>query len=282
MKFTFAQFNQMFETELDCLKHLFNSFYAHKACPCCGKVGNYYKVKKRKVYACSCGKHQLCPTADTIFHKSRTALKTWFYVIYMFSQSKNGVSAKEVERVTGVTYKTAWRMCKQVRLLMDSDRNFKFMGTVEVDETYVGGKGTGKRGRGAENKTPVVGVVERNGDVRAYVTTNVKSSTVLPIIRDNVELGANVMTDEYNVYNRVESEGYVHDTIQHKAKKYVFGDVHTNTIEGFWGQLKRGIDGTYHAVSPKYLQSYVNEFSFRYNQRNSSEHLFHALVGRIA
>lgn len=280
-KFTYVDFNRMFPSEKSCVEFLFNKNHKDTVCPSCKQCGRFHKIKSRKVYSCACGGHQICPTANTIFHKSRTPLKTWFFVVFLFSQSKNGVSAKEVQRMTGVTYKTAWRMCKHVRSLMEDGKGDKFMGTVEMDETYVGGKGKGTRGRGAKKKTPVFGIVERQGDVRAYVTPNVKSSTVMPLVKRNVEIDANVMTDEYGIYNKLENEGYAHRRIKHKEKKYVFGDVHTNTIEGFWSQLKRGIHGTYHAVSPSYLQSYVDEFAFRWNHRQSPSHIFYTLAERV-
>lgn len=282
MKYTVIDFHNQFGTEEQCLNYLFQKRFGDKACPKCGNSDCFYKVKGRKVFACSCGKHQICPTADTIFHKSRTRLYLWFYAIFLFAQSKNGVSGKELERQLGVTYKTAWRMAKQIRALMSDDNEMKLVGTVEADETYVGGKGSNnKRGRGAENKTPVFGIVERQGNVRAYAVDNVKMSTIRPIMRENIELGANVMTDEFNIYNRVSEDGFIHEKINHGRKEYVFGDVYTNTIEGFWSQLKRGVDGTYHAISPKYLQDYINEFAFRWNHRNSPQHHFEILMGRV-
>ena len=197
------------------------------------------------------------------------------------SQNRNGMSAKELQRHLGVTYKTAWRIFTQIRKLMN-DKGGKMSGIVEADETYIGGKGKNNlRGRGAENKTPVVGIVERKGRVKAVKTDNVKSSTVMPLLRDNVVVGTKLMTDEYGIYNKASKAGYKHEKIMHGAKEYVRGNVHTNTIEGFWSQVKRSIDGTYHSVSPKYLQSYLNEFAFRYNRKTSSSHLFWHLLERI-
>ncbi|MDP8233916.1 MAG: IS1595 family transposase [Candidatus Saelkia tenebricola] len=275
MKYTIKNFQKEFPNDDVCLDHLFAQRFEHLA-----DFNKYYRVSNRKCYAHSETGEQIHPLAGTIFHKSSTKLTLWFYAIFLFSQSKNGISAKELERHLGVTYKCAWRMAKQIRELMQQKPSM-FTGTVEADETYVGGKGkNNKRGRGAENKTPVVGIVERGGSVVAKATTNVKASTVMPLIRENVKIGANLMTDEYNIYNKAGLE-YNHQTIQHGAKEYVRGDVHTNTIEGFWSQLKRSIDGTFHSVSPKYLQAYVNEFAFRYNHRNSSLHLFQILSGKI-
>lgn len=277
-KYTIKDFNKDFMTEQDCLQYVFQARYGDlEQCIFCGKPASYHKTAQRKRYKCAhCG-NDINPLADTIFHKSSTSLKLWFHAIYLFSVSKNGVSAKELERQLGVTYKTAWRMAKQIRKLFEEGFTEKFKGTVEVDETYVGGQRRGKRGRGAEGKAPVIGVVERNGEVRAKVSLDTKAASVMPIIIDNVEQGARVVTDEYQSYKRVSLHGFKHDRIKHKSKQYVVGDVHTNTIEGFWSQLKRGINGTYHSVSPKYLQTYVNEFSFRYNHRKAGP-LFPSLL----
>ncbi len=141
----------------------------------------------------------------------------------------------------------------------------------------MGGSRRGKRGRGAEGKAPVIGIVERQGKVKAKVSIDTKADTIMPMITEYVKPNARVITDEYRSYNRVSLHGFKHDKIKHSAKKYVDGDVHTNTIEGFWGQLKRGLNGTYHSVSTKYLQEYVNEFSFRYNHREGGA-LFPRLV----
>lgn len=166
---------------------------------------------------------------------------------------KNGVAAKELERQLGVTYKCAWRMAKQIRKLFRDSGN-PMGGIVEVDETYIGGKKKGKRGRGADSKTPVFGIVERQGGAKAQVVENIKIKTIQPIINESVVRGATVMSDEFNIYNRVKDNGYEHHTIQHCIGQYVDGIIHSNSIEGFWSQLKRSLSGTHHAVSPKHLQ----------------------------
>ena len=280
-KFTVKQFHEKYPDDDACLDEVFEQRYGClDHCPSCEKAFKYYRRKDRKAYACAYCAHILYPLADTIFHKSSTSLKNWFFAIYLFANSKNGVSAKELERHLGVTYKTAWRMAKQIRLLFqDQDQDDEPMNDiVEADETYVGGRKKGKRGRGAEGKTPVIGIAERNGEVKAIVAPDTKACTVEPFICQNVEKGSQLMTDEYASYRRISLHGYKHQTVNHGSKQYVVGDVHTNTIEGFWSQLKRSINGTYHAVSPKYLQNYVDEFAFRYNLRHADEHLFHHLV----
>ena len=282
-RFTIKDFNTRYPDDNTCLDEVFTKRYQKfTTCPECHKAFKYYKVSDRKCYACqSCG-HQLHPLADTIFHKSSTPLKSWFYAIYLFSVSKNGVSAKELQRQLGVTYKCAWRIAKQVRQLFSGDSQEPLGGVVEVDETYIGGKKkNSKRGRGADGKKPVVGLVEREGSVRAVVTENVKSSTVMPLIKDSVKKGSMIMTDEFVIYQSLTSSGYEHQTVNHGSKQYVEGIKHTNTIEGFWSQLKRSVDGTYHAVSPKYLQTYVDEFAFRYNHRKSTESIYNVLLNKI-
>ena len=281
MRYTIQDFNKEFPDNDSCLQYLFNQRFSGAVCPSCGKAGNYHRQVNTSHFVCSCGKHQLSPKKDTIFENSSTDLYKWFFAIFLFSNSKNGVSAKELQRQLGVTYKCAWRIAKQIRSLFSEDKE-PFDGTVEVDETYIGGKAKGKRGRGSDKKTPVVGLVEREGSVRAVVTENVKSSTVMPLIKDNVKKGSVVMTDEFVVYKAVPKAGYNHHTVNHKSKEYVNGVKHTNTIEGFWSQLKRSVNGTYHAVSPKYLQTYVDEFAYRYNQRKSENPLFLYVIQQIA
>jgi len=278
-KFTIQDFNSKYNSEDVCLDRIFQLCYGNlKKCPKCKKETNFYKRTDKKAYSCQWCGHLLSPLAGTIFHKSETPLKNWFYIIYLFSVSKNGVSGKEIERQLGCTYKTAWRMAKQIRQVFLENKEV-LKGIVELDETYVGGKGgNNKRGRGSENKTPVFGMVERKGNIKATVTVDTKRKTVMPIIRKHVVIGTEVMTDEYLPYRSLPGEGYNHQTVSHGAREYVRGNIHVNTLEGFWSQLKRSINGTYHAVSPKYLQSYVNEFSFRYNYRFSSEILFDLIL----
>lgn len=268
MRYTIKQFQKQFPTDESCLAHIFNQRFPDGCkCPKCGKDA-FHPVKNRRSYACSCG-YQVYPTEGTIFHKSSTSLVLWFYAIFLMAQSKNGVSAKELERHLGVTYKTAWRIAKQIRKLM-SDNDEPFDGEVEADETYVGGKRRGKRGRGAEGKTPVFGVVKRQGGIKTSIVENVRQVTLMPLIKKMVKSGSLIFTDESNSYNKVESMGYGHEKVKHGKNEYVRGNTHTNTIEGFWSQFKRSVHGTFHCVSPKHLQAYLDEFSFRYNHRDVS------------
>ncbi len=286
-KFTFKQFEAQFPDDETCLESIFQNRYGNlKECSSCKKATTFHKVNDRKCYECQWCGYQLHPLADTIFHKSETSLKSWFFAIWLFSNSKNGVSAKELQRQLGVSYKCAWRIGHHVRMLCIATQK-KLKNDVEADETYIGGKDKnkhfgnrvkGNQGRSLKTKTPVFGMVERDGQIIAQVVGDTQRSTVTPLIRHNVKLGSRLMTDEYYAYDLIRKEGYKHRRVNHGAGQYVKGIAHTNTIEGFWSQLKRSINGTYHNVSPKHLQSYVNEFSYRYGKRNSEIPIFHPMI----
>jgi transposase-like protein len=280
-KYTKKDFNKMFPDNDSCIEWLKNHLYPDGIfCPTCKKVTPHHKLHGRPVYACEVCRHQVSPLANTIFHKSATPLKLWFEAIFEMSTTKTGYSAKCLQRSTGVTYKTAWRMFKQIRSMLDENTG-KFSGKVEADETYIGGARHGTRGRGADGKTIVAGVVERQASVSASVVPDVKANTLIPMIQDKVSPDATVFTDEMPSYAKLDKIGFEHRVINHLSKSYVNGDIHTNTIEGFWSLVKRGISGTYHHVSPEYLQSYVNEYSFRYNHRKDEKPMFQSFLNRI-
>ena len=265
MKYTFKDFKAEYPDDQACLVSvLVNRFGT--TCPRCGVIDvKFHPITGRKGFVCSeCDSH-IYPLKDTIFQKSTTSLWRWFYAIYLFSVAKNGVSAKELERHLGVTYKTAWRMCKQIRSLMDDENKDKLDGDVEIDETYIGGKR--RLANKFSNKSIVFGAVERNGRVISVKVQTAGARILIPKIEQGIALGAHIHSDEWRSYTTLSERGYTHTTVNHSKLEYVRGSAHTNTIEGFWSQLKRSIDGTYHAVSPKYLQSYVDEFVFRYNLR---------------
>ena len=278
-KLTLKDFQQMFPDDDVCLDYIWQiKFSSRIDCPQCGKNSLFHRTS-RKTYACDhCG-FPISPAADTIFQHSPTPLTTWFYVIYLMAQTRGGISAKQIQRETGVTYKTAWRMCKEIRDILAEDFD-KFDDNVEMDESYFGGKGKEIRGRGAEKKTAVFGMVQRGGKVEARVVKNVKRSTIFPIVDANVEKGAKVYTDEFHVYDALPAMGYKHASVPHAEKIYVLGDAHTNTIEGFWSQAKNGIRGVYHAVSAEYWQHYLNEYAFRYNHRNDFTPMFLTFLSR--
>jgi len=250
------------------LDFIFQKRYGHlEYCPRCAVQTKFYRIKARKYYKCPHCAFELYPLANTIFHKSETPLTKWFFAIYLFSNGKNGTSAKELERHLGVTYKCAWRMAKQIRLMLQENGGM-LSGIIEADETYVGGKH--RREEMYSNKTAVVGIVEKQKGacrVKAFATKQADATVTLPFIKANVEAGSTLHTDDSRIYSRVKRD-FTHEFVNHSKYEYVKAGVHTNTIEGFWGQLKRSLDGTYHCVSPKYLQLYVNEFVYRYNHRH--------------
>jgi transposase-like protein len=202
------------------------------------------------------------------------------------ASTRCGVSAKQIERQTGVTYKTAWRMFRQIRRLLE-DGTGPLSGAVEMDETYVGGRRDKVRGRPGPNSTTkkaVVGMVERGGRVKAMTVESVGSATLLNIAAEHILPASTVYTDEFRSYDALAlmPKGYTHKRIKHSAKVYVVGDIHTNSVEGFWSLIKGGIRGVYHAVSHKYLQMYLDEYSFRYNHRFSTEPMFQIFLRQIA
>jgi len=280
-KYTIAQLNKDFPDDNACLEWLRNQLYPKRIyCLICDKATKHHRIRTKKVYGCDYCGHQISPTADTIFEHSPTPLKLWFYAIYLMSATRCGISAKQIQRETGVTYKTAWRMFKQIRSLLQEDIT-TLTGEVEVDETYVGGRSGGKRGRGAEGKTKVIGAVQRNGKVVAKVIPDVKRHTPIPFMARNIDRNATLYTDTFPSYDHMTRLGYKHLRIEHSAKEYVRGKIHTNSIEGFWSLLKRGIGGVYHSVSEKYLQSYINEYGFRYNHRKDDKPMFLTVLERV-
>ena len=281
MTLTVTDFFRQFPTDDACLEHLWKVRFGDEVeCEKCGKVGKFYRLRKEPAYSCPrCG-HHIHPMVGTPFAKSRTPLQKWFYAMYLFTTTRHGVAAKELQRQLGVTYKTAWRMGHLIRKHMaDTDGEWQLVGTVEVDETYVGGKRSGgKRGRGAPNKTVVFGMLERDGDVMANVVPNVRMKTLQPIIEENVVAGSTVHTDELKSYNGLSKAGFDHETVNHGAGEYVDGDCHVNGIEGFWARLKLSIRGTHVHVSGKHLQKYVKEFEYRYNMRKTPDRMFDRLL----
>jgi transposase-like protein len=281
IEYTLKQFEREFPNDDACLEWLKNYRFPNGIeCPDCKRVTKHHKIAKRPCYKCDFCGHEIYPTAGTIFHKSSTPLKVWFEAMFWMATTRSGHSAKELQRRTGVTYKTAWRMFKQIRKLLDESEGI-LTKEVEVDETYIGGKRPGKRGRGAEGKTAVIGIAQRKGKITTNIVVDTKRSTVMPLINKNVAKRTIVYTDEYPVYDTVEANGFTHKRCNHGSGEYVVGDAHTNTIEGFWSLVKRGISGVYHAVSPKYLQSYLNEYEFRYNHRNDLQPMFVSVLNRI-
>jgi len=281
-KYTVKDFEREFPTEDACLETVMHWRFPEgkTLCVTCGVERKHYRVSGRTSYACrACGNH-IYPLAGTIFHKSSTSLRTWFYVMRLMASTRIGVSAKQIQRETGVTYKTAWRMMKQVRMLMSED--IKLSGPVEMDEAYFGGSDSNKhshlRGRA---KTPALGIVERKGRVVARVIPDASKASILPVVGEVLQPRTMIYSDESATLAQVRWMGKSHKlaTVNH-SKSYVDGYAHTNTIDGFWSLVKRGIGGVYYQVGPEYLQSYLDEYSFRYNRRKVMRPMFSQLAER--
>lgn len=297
LRYTFKQFEADFPTDDICLEHIAAQRWPDGRTKCTsetcgGKVRKHHRVTGRTAFACDhCGNH-IFPLAGTIFHKTSTPLTIWFHAMYLMAATRCGISAKQVQRETGVTYKTAWRMFNQIRELFAED--LKLGGDnngghgVEMDETYYGGVrkyATGRPRRGDKKLAPVFGIVERKGRVSAFATPDVKGSTLLGIVKEKVLPDTMCFSDELKAYDGIRHMAgmrFKHRRIKHSAKVYVRGITHTNTIEGFWSLVKRGIGGVYHSVSQKHLQSYLNEYTFRYNRRDNEVPMFTLMLSRVS
>jgi transposase len=285
-KYTFKKFQAEYPDDAACLTTLMEINYGgtHIHCPGCGALAHFYMMGKRRAFACQeCG-HHVYPCAETIFHKSSTKLTVWFFAMYLMTSTRHGVAAKEIQRQTGVTYKCAWRICHELRKLMaTADDTGPLSGHVEIDETWIGGKQKQQdRRRRGSNKVIVMGIVERDGRVRAGPIEDTTLATLEAHVVHNVEMGATISTDEWAGYNSLSSKGYIHGTVNHSAEEYVRGIHHTNSMEGHWSQFKRSIRGTHVHVSAKHLWKYVAEFSYRRNFRADHELMFDRLVASFS
>jgi len=293
LRYTVAQFNSEFPNDDSCLEYVKEQRWPNGVTKCekCGVDRKHHRVTGRTAYACQeCGSH-IYPLAGTVFEKSTTSLKLWFYAMYLMGSTRCGISAKQIQRETGVTYKTAWRMFRQIRSLLSEDGLQLEGSTIEMDEMYHGGKRRRQGGQGRpsmnSNKTAVVGMVERNtesriGRVVARVAPDAKKNTLHALAKEYILPSSTVFTDDYVSYDGLQAQGYVHKRIRHSARVYVSGDIHTQAIEGFWSLVKRGIGGVYHNVSAKYLQSYLDEYAFRYNRRDRGNKQFRAILERVS
>jgi transposase-like protein len=236
-------------------------------CPRCHSksIRNSYT---RNQYDCgSCG-YQFSVMAGTIFHDSHLPLKKWFVAIYLMVESKKGISANHMKRPLNVSYKTAWYLCHRIRDAMTASAIEPLTGTIEVDETYIGGKTEGKGHGYKGNKSIVAGAIERNGDAVLDVIAHADRKTLHKFINDHATPD-NIYTDEWPAYQGIKNEAVNHETVNHSVNEWVLGDVHTNSVENVWSLLKRSIMGSYHQVSAKHLDAYLDELEWRFNNREN-------------
>jgi transposase len=272
-KFTVKAFFERFPNDDTCLEHIMDLRYGRaREClnPKCAKPTEYYRLTKRPAYSCKLCGHHIYPCAGTPFENTRTPLQSWFYAMYLFTTTRHGVPAKELQRQLGVTYKTAWRMGHEIRKYMGIvDGDGPLSGHVEMDEAYVGGKSHhAGRPTAEDNKTAVFGMVERGGSLMTRsMTPGSLKGKVFPIIKEYVAQGTTVSTDENHMYKHLPALGMKHGTVAHQRHEYVRGNTHVNTIEGFWSHFKCSMKGTHRSISRKHMQKYLVEFEFRFNLR---------------
>jgi transposase-like protein len=245
--------------------------------PVCAKCGGKDITRiggRSEVLRCKECEHQFTVTVGSVFQDSHLPLTKWFMATYLICEAKKGISALQIQRTLGIGgYKTAWHLCHRIRHAMMATTSEPLTGTVEMDETYVGGKSHGKRGRGAAGKEIVIGIRQRNGELRMFHVSDVMSGTMAKYIKENISKDVEVLiTDDFSSYRTavgvIGGKGK-HMTINHSSHVHTDGAIHTNTIESAFSLLKRGIIGSWHRISAKHLASYCNEMCFRFNQRNN-------------
>jgi transposase-like protein len=289
---TFADWEKAFPDERSCQAYLATHRWREGVrCPRCGNTKVYTLAIEFRWQCHQCAAHgyRFSVIAGTIFENTNKPLRDWFRVIHLMLTSKKGISALQIHRMMGFgSYRTAWYMCHRVRAGLANEDFRKLIGFVEVDETYIGGKDINRHwdkkahAFGCKHdplKYTVIGAVERKGNVVARVLDTVNFSTMQGFVRECVSTNVSLLnTDEALAYRHLGDE-YQHGMVEHSRRKYVVGAVHTNTIEGFWSLVKRGVMGSYHKVSRKYLPLYVAEFQFRYNNRLNADIFGEAIRG---
>ena len=292
---TLPEFDRLFPNETACKTYLRSQRWPKGVyCPRCGNEKVYENKTRPFTWQCTkCGKNPRSPyrfsvTVGTVFENTNYPLLTWFKVLYLMLTSKKGISALQIHRMIGSgSYRTAWFICHRLRAGLQDDNFKKLMGIVEVDETYIGGKNANRplskrfnlKGRGPIGKTTVIGAISRKGNLVCKIIEDTSMDTMSKFVREAVSDKVSlVATDESAGYQKLR-QAFPHDTVDHKANEYVRGEVHTNNIESFWSLLKRGVIGTYHNVSKKYLPLYLNEFQFRHNNRKNKDIFGEAIAG---
>ncbi len=280
----FAQMLQGLPTDESCRLFLEDlRWNGTPICPHCGVVNaRHYQLKKKGVFEglfkCKDCRKRFTVTVGTLFEGSHIGLRKWFIAMFLFASHKKGISSHQLSRDLGITQKSAWFMLSLLRNSFKPKNKVKLSGVVSCDESFIGGKEANKhaskktkdtQGRSTKTKTPVFGLLS-DGQVNTEVVKDTKASTLKPIIKDMVEMGAIVVTDEWNAYNGLSAD-YKHEVIKHTEGQYVSNGLSTNGLEGFWSLLKRGIFGIYHQVSPKHLNKYCDEFTYRYNTRKTTD-----------
>lgn len=249
-------------------------------CPRCGSE-KISRIKKRGQFDCDTCRYQFSVTAGTIFHDSHLPLWKWFLAVYLMAESKKGISANQLKRSLKVSYKTAWYLCHRIRKAMQENvSNPQLNGIVEVDETYVGGKYDKRRMRGPWRKQPVIGLLQRDGKFEARKIPTTGSKVLCGIVRERVNKHAEIMTDELAAYKDLDKTGYKHRTVNHSQEEWVRGEIHTNGIENAWSLFKRSIVGSYHKISTKHMDAYLDEFEWRFNGRDNV-YLFRDTLTRL-
>lgn len=288
-----ADFEKQFPNEDACKQYLMNNRWSDGVvrCPRCGFEAQAHGTKDFHWQCYNCApdtSYRFSVLVNTIFENTNKPLREWFRVMHLMLTSKKGISALQVMRYMGFgSYKTAWLMCHKIRAALGNQEFKQLIGYVEVDETFVGGKARNKHkgpggrggmgGTGGTGKAIVVGAVQRKGNVVARVVNNTDAITLGSFVREVVSHKVSLLSaDEHKGYNDLRRE-YPLGVVHHSRDEYVCGAIHTNTIEGFWSIVKRGIVGTFHKVTKKYLPLYVNEFEFRYNNRENAD-IFGAAV----
>lgn len=282
------QIYKQFPTEKDCLDHLEKvKWNGVPTCPYC-KSQKSTPLKSEQRYHCNACNTSFSVTVGTIFHNTKLDLQRWFLAISLMLNAHKGISARQLSRDLEVNKNTAWYMAMRIRrAMMDQGEMLKDL--VECDETYIGGKNKNKhddkkskggQGRNTKDKVAVFGMLERGGKVRAKKVKDVSKKTLQSIIHQNIEKGSKLMTDEWTSYKGLSAK-FDHSVVKHGMGQYVQGQTHTNTLEGFWSLLKRGIVGQYHQVSRRYLDKYISEFCYRYNNRDHADLFSQTLLNSV-